>query len=298
MKILITGATGFIGTALSERLKSSGHQIAVLTRSGSEPSENRFAWNPDIGVLHIRALRDIDTVVHLAGENIGAKRWTPDYKRQIADSRIKGTALLVDTISRLDTRPRVLVNASAIGYYGDRGDELLTEMSGPGTGFLSELCREWEAEALKAAKLGLRVVCLRTGMVLSRSGGTLERMLPMFKLGLGGTFGSGNQYWSWIALDDMVRAVEFAVLNDRLTGPVNIVSPNPVTNAGFTKTLAQLLHRPALFPVPAPILRLALGKMADNLILSSLRVEPKRLIDEGFEFSHSTLLSIFETVLN
>jgi len=291
VKILITGATGFIGTALSERLKSSGHQIAVLTRSGPAPSENRFAWNPDIGVLDIRALRDIDTVVHLAGENIGAKRWTPDYKRQIADSRIKSTALLVDSISRLDHRPCVLISASAIGYYGNRGDELLTETSGPGVGFLSELCREWEAAAQKATALGLRVVCLRTGMVLSRSGGTLERMLPMFKLGLGGTFGSGNQYWSWIALDDMVRAVEFAVLNDRLTGPVNIVSPNPVTNAGFTKTLAQLLHRPALFPVPAPILRLALGEMADNLILSSQRVEPKRLADEHFAFDCPTLES-------
>jgi uncharacterized protein (TIGR01777 family) len=298
VKILITGATGFIGTALSERLKSSGHQIAVLTRSGPAPSENRFFWNLDTGEFDIRVLRDIDAVIHLAGENIGAKRWTPEQKRRIAGSRIKSTALLVDTISRLDHRPRVLISASAIGYYGNRGDELLTESSAPGVGFLSNLCREWEAEALKAAKPGLRVVCLRTGIVLSRSGGTLERMLPMFKFGLGGTFGSGNQHWSWIALDDAVRAVEFAVLNDRLTGPVNIVSPNPVTNAEFAKTLARHLHRPALFPVPAPILRLALGEMADSLILSSQRVEPKRLIDEGFEFSHSTLLSIFETVLN
>jgi len=291
VKVLITGATGLIGTPLCERLRSGGHQVVVLARSGSVPGENRFGWNPGTGELDIRALRDVEVVVHLAGENIGARRWTPDYKRRIADSRLKSTALLVDTISRLDYRPRVLVSASAIGYYGNRSDEILTEISDPGTGFLSELCREWEAAAQKATALGLRVVCLRTGIVLSGGGGTLERMLPMFKFGLGGSLGSGNQYWSWIALDDVVRAIEFAVLTNRLTGPLNIVSPNPATNTEFTRTLARLLHRPALFPVPAPILRLALGEMADSLILSSQRVKPQRLAEERFAFEYPTLES-------
>ncbi len=297
MKVLLTGATGLIGTALSVHLTSAGHQIVVLTRSGSSPSENRFSWNPESGEFDIRALREIDAVVNLAGENIGAKRWTPEQKRRIVDSRVKSTDLLVDSISHLDNRPRVLINASAIGYYGDRDDELLTEDSAPGTGFLSDVCLKWEAEALKASRLGLRVVCLRTGIVLSRQGGTLERMVPMFKLGLGGALGSGRQYWSWITLDDVVRTIEFALQQDHLSGPMNIVSPTPVTSAEFTKTLAAVLHRPALFPVPAPILRLALGEMADSLVLSSQRVEPKRLIEEGFAFDHSTLESTLASII-
>ena len=237
-------------------------------------------------------------MIHLAGENIGAKRWTPQQKQKIADSRIRSTSLLVDSISRLDNPPRLLICASAVGYYGNRGDELLTEASTPGNGFLCEVCRDWEAEALKAGSFGLRVVCLRTGMVLSREGGTLERMLPMFKMGLGGSFGSGNQYWSWIALDDFVRAVEFIIEHNQLSGPVNLVAPNPITNSEFTRTLARALHRPAFFPVPAPVLRLALGEMADSLILSSQKVQPKLLLDAGFNFNHPTLASALEAILS
>ncbi|PWB76133.1 TIGR01777 family protein [candidate division GN15 bacterium] len=297
MRILITGARGLIGTALVERLTGAGHDIVTLTRSDADTGRGHYAWNPETGECDIRALRAVDVIVHLAGENIGARRWTPEQKRRLRDSRIKSTALLVDTISRLDHRPRVLVSASAVGYYGNRGDELLTETSAPGGGFLSDLCRDWEAEAMKAMPLGLRVVCTRTGMVLSRHGGTLERLFPMFRIGLGGSLGSGNQYWSWITLQDAVRAIEFAITGDRITGPVNVVSPNPVTNAEFTKSLARVLHRPAIFPVPAPILRLALGEMADSLVLAGQRAVAARLTDAGFCFEHPDLSSAFRAIL-
>ena len=297
MNILITGAGGLIGTSLASYLKARNHRVSVLTRSKANPSEGHFGWNPESGEFDIRALRDTEVVIHLAGENIGAKRWTLEQKRKITDSRIKSTALLVDAISRMDKRPRLLLSASAIGYYGNRGEEPLTESSKPGDGFLAELCRDWEAEALQASKLGLRVVCIRTGMVLSRTGGTLERMLPMFKLGLGGTLGSGSQYWSWIVIDDLVRAIEFIFENEQLSGPVNLVAPNPLSNAEFTKTLAKAIHRPAIFPAPAPVLRLALGEMADSLVLTSQNVIPKKLMDAGFAFKYPTLSEALDTIL-
>ena len=298
MRILITGASGLIGSSLAQHLRNASHEIMVLTRSTAGPTEGRYNWNPDSSEFDIRALRSVEVVINLAGENIGAKRWTPVQKRLIADSRLKGTALLVDAISRMDNRPRLLVSASAVGYYGNRGDEPLTELSQPGDGFLSELCRDWEAEATKATKLGVRVVCLRTGMVLSRTGGTLERMLPMFKVGLGGPLGSGNQYWSWVALDDVVRAFEFIIEKEQLSGPVNLVAPNPVTNAEFTQALAKAVHRPAIFPVPAPILRLALGEMADSLVLCSQNVVPEKLLDAGFAFRHPALSDALGSILS
>jgi uncharacterized protein (TIGR01777 family) len=300
MKVAVTGATGLIGSALVPFLRSGGHEAAPLRRlsasgrgGGDDPS-----WDPATGALSDGALDGVDAVVHLAGENIAARRWTPAQKARIRDSRVQGTARLSQRLANLTQPPATLVAASAIGYYGDRGEELLNEDSSSGDDFLSEVCRQWEAASLPAAEKGIRVVHLRLGIVLSPRGGALAKMLLPFKLGAGGRIGTGQQYMSWIALDDAVGAIGHALTDSNLSGPVNAVAPHPVTNLEFTKTLGKVLSRPTLFPMPAFAARMALGEMADALLLASSRVEPRRLAGSGYSFQYPTLEAALRHVLD
>jgi len=287
MRILISGSSGLVGSALVPALQSSGHEVVPLVRSSSSGTQSRtgsVTWDPMSGQLSAASLEGIDAAVHLAGENIAARRWTAAQKARIRESRVAGTRLLAETLAKLTKAPRALVCASAIGFYGDRSDQRLNEDSPPGTGFLAETCREWEAAAKPAVERGIRVVHLRTSLVLASQGGALAKMLPPFRLGIAGIIGSGRQHMSWISLDDLVAVISYALSNEMLRGPVNAVAPNPVTNYEFTKTLGQVLRRPTLFPMPAFAARLAFGEMADGLLLASTRVEPKRLLDSGFRF--------------
>ncbi|MCI0404118.1 MAG: TIGR01777 family oxidoreductase [Acidobacteria bacterium] len=286
MKVLVTGSTGFIGTALVAALAAAGHQVTRLVRRPAAAGEVR--WDVEAGTIDSGGLEGHDAVVHLAGENI-AGRWSAAKKKRIRDSRVNGTRLLAEALAKLSRRPRALICASAVGYYGNRGDEKLREDSPPGKGFLAESCVAWEAAAKPAADAGLRVVHLRIGVVLHPAGGALKQMLLPFKLGLGGVVGSGQQYMSWIALDDLIGIFQHALANDSLRGPANAVAPNPITNREFTKTLGNVLSRPTIFPMPAFAARLAFGEMADELLLSSARVEPVRLSASGFRFAHPQL---------
>lgn len=286
--VAVSGASGLIGAALVADLERSGVTVLRLSRQ-STPDASSVAWDPARGLLQSERVEGVGAVVHLAGESIGNSRWTAEKKRRIRDSRVEGTRQLCRSLTALNSPPRVLVCASAIGFYGDRGDELLDESSPPGTGFLPEVCREWEEAAQTAADAGTRVVQTRFGVVLSRHGGALQKMLPPFRLGAGGRIGSGRQYWSWVALPDVVGAVRHAIDVASLSGPLNVVAPHPVTNAEFTKVLARLLHRPALFPVPAAAARLALGEMADDLLLASARVVPRKLESSGYTFRYPAL---------
>jgi uncharacterized protein (TIGR01777 family) len=283
MKILISGSTGLVGSALVPALQSSGHEVVRLVRS-SNSDAGSISWNPMSGQLSAASLEGMDAAVHLAGENIAARRWTPAQKTLIRESRVVGTRLLAETLAKLKALPKTLVCASAIGFYGDRSDQRLNEDSAPGTGFLADTCREWEAAAKPAADRGIRVVHLRTGIVLASQGGALAKMLTPFRLGIAGIIGDGQQYMSWISLDDLVAVILFALSGQTLRGPVNAVAPNAVTNHEFTKTLGRVLRRPTVFPMPAFAARLAFGEMADGLLLASTRVEPKRLTDAGFRF--------------
>lgn len=276
MQILITGASGFIGSALVSFLETKGHQVGRLTRK--EPPPN---------------LENFDAVVHLAGENIFG-RWTKTKKDKILNSRVKGTKLLCETLAKLKQPPNVLISASAIGYYGNRGDEILNEESAPGSDFLAQVCREWEGATKTAKDKGIRVVNLRFGIVLGKEGGALKQMLLPFKLGLGGKMGNGHQWMSWIALDDLLNVILFAIEKENLQGPVNAVSPNAVTNAEFTKALGRALNRPTIFPLPAFAAKLVFGEMAEALLLSSARVLPNKLIDTGFQFRYPEIDSAFE----
>lgn len=292
MNILVSGSTGLIGSELVLFLTTKGHNVTRLKRSKSG-SESKFGeaevfWNPDSNKVAIPNLEGLDAVVHLAGENV-AGIWTDEKKSKIRKSRVDGTRLLSKSLAKLVRPPKVLVCASAIGFYGNRGDEILTEVSNPGEGFLAEVCREWEAAAETATKKGIRVVHLRIGLVLSPRGGALKTMLVPFRIGVGGKIGSGKQYLSWIAIDDIVGAIYHVITNENLKGPVNVVAPNPVTNNGFTKTLGRVLGRPTLFTVPAFALRLLAGEMADEMLLASTRVEPKRLLASGYKFRYSEL---------
>ena len=245
----------------------------------------------------MRRLNGIRAAIHLAGENLAEGRWTAEKKQEIRKSRIRGTHSMVELLAHLESRPEVLICASAVGYYGNRGDEILNESSASGEGFLAEVCREWEAAAATATKLGVRVISLRFGVILAANGGALGKMLPVFRLGAGGNLGNGKQWMSWISLPDVLRAIEFCMNDGQIEGPVNAVSPQPVTNAEFTQTLAHLLHRPAILPVPAIALRAAFGEMADAALLSSTRVIPARLQAAGFVFDHSTLEQALQSVL-
>lgn len=287
MRIGVTGATGLVGSALLPVLAEAGHE-AVGLRRGSADAAGPPSWDPATGRV---ATGDgpLDAVVHLAGENIAGGRWTSARKARIRDSRVVGTGALCRGLAALEPRPATLVCASAVGFYGDRGDERLDESSPAGRGFLADVCREWEAAAAPARDAGIGVVHLRIGIVLTPAGGALGQMLLPFRLGLGGVIGSGRQFMSWIALDDLTAAVLHAVGANGLDGPVNAVSPHPVTNAEFTKTLGRVLRRPALLPMPAFGARLAFGEMADHLLLGGARVEPSRLLKTGFEFGHPEL---------
>ena len=287
MDVCITGASGLVGSALTPFLTTGGHTVAKFVRRFANPGE--IAWNPDKGEIDAAAIEGKSAVVHLAGESIAEGRWTAAKKARIRDSRVDGTRLLCEALGRLKSPPRVLVSASAIGYYGDRGDEELTEESKPGTGFLPDVCRAWEEATRPASEAGIRVVNARSGMILSPRGGALAKMLLPFKLCVGGVVGSGRQYWSWISLDDVVGGIHHAIMTESLRGPVNFVAPQPVTNREFTKTLGKALGRPTIFPMPALAARLALGEMANDLLLASARVLPKQLEASGYEFRHRDL---------
>jgi uncharacterized protein (TIGR01777 family) len=286
MNVLISGATGLIGSALAQELKDGGHSITRLTRSPK--GENDVRWDPGAGTID-GSLAGTEAVVHLAGESIAEGRWTASKKERIMESRKKGTRLLAEAIAGLPTPPRVMVSASAVGYYGDRGNELLREDSGPGSDFLAEVCKAWEAVADPAREAGIRVVHPRFGIVLSPKGGALGTTLPIFKLGGGGRIGSGRQWWSWVALDDVVGAILHALEDDSVEGPVNVGSPNPLTNAEYTKVLGRVLNRPTVFAVPAPAIRIAIGGMADALLLASQRVEPVKLKETVYHFRYPEL---------
>ena len=286
MRIGVTGATGLVGSALLPVLEGAGHE-AVGLRRGAGDAAGPPSWDPAAG--SVAAGGPLDAVVHLAGENIAGGRWNAARKARIRDSRVEGTGALCRGLANLDPRPATLVCASAVGFYGDRGDERLDESSPAGTGFLADVCQEWEAAAAPARDAGIRVVHLRIGIVLTPAGGALGQMLLPFKLGVGGVIGSGRQFMSWIALDDVVAAALHAIRTDGLEGPVNAVAPNPATNTEFTKTLGRVLRRPTIFPMPAFGARLAFGEMADHLLLGGARVEPTRLKEAGFEFGYPTL---------
>ncbi|HEV1994994.1 MAG TPA: TIGR01777 family oxidoreductase [Candidatus Acidoferrum sp.] len=301
MKILVMGSSGLVGTALGSALARGGHTVCRLVRPqsvvGSGTKEGfAVAWNPVTGELGGAGV-GADAVVNLAGASIADGRWTTQRKELLRASRIDATRALVGALAKMNARPSVLVSASAIGYYGDRGDETLTEESKPGADFLAGLAQEWEAEALKAEALGIRVVLARFGIILAREGGALPKMTLPFKFGAGGKLGSGQQWMSWVTLEDVVGILRFAIENASLRGAINLVSPQPVQNAEFTKLLAKAMHRPALFPAPAFALRLALGEMADALLLSSQRVLPGALEKLGYRFLHANLASALTAVL-
>jgi uncharacterized protein (TIGR01777 family) len=288
MRVLVSGSSGMVGSALVRRLESEGNRVTRLVRKPNWLGDVVF-WDPGSSALAPAAVEGYDAVVHLAGESIASGRWTEEKKKEIRLSRVRGTRLLAETLARSTRPPKLLVCASAVGYYGDRGDEILTEESASGSGFLAEVCREWEASAEAARKAGIRVVNLRSGLILSSTGGALKQMLTVFRLGLGGKFGDGKQWMSWIALDDVVGVILHAISKESLSGPTNTTSPEPVRNEEFTNTLGRVLGRPTIFFVPAALARVALGDMAQELLLSSTRAVPKRLTASGFQFRYPDL---------
>jgi uncharacterized protein (TIGR01777 family) len=293
----MTGSSGLIGSALTRRLETGGERVRRLVRSPDDLTEDARLWDPQRGTLDETALEGVDAVVHLAGETI-AGRWTEEKKKRIRSSRIDSTQLLCDAVTRASPRPRVFVCASAVGIYGDRGDERLTEDSSLGSGFLPAVAAEWEAVTEPATRAGARVVNLRSGEVLSRDGGVLAQLLTPFRLGLGGPLGGGRHYMSWISIVDEVRAIEHALVTEELSGPVNLVSPNPVTNREFAKTLGRVLHRPAVLPTPLLPLRLAYGtEFVDEVLLTSTRATPARLLETGYRFEHDELAGALNAVL-
>lgn len=284
MQVVVSGSTGLVGQALCEELLKSGHTVRPLVRDTSSAPAGSIPWDPARGRLDGSALEGVDAVVHLAGENIAAGRWNAARKARIRDSRVAGTELLAERLAGLAQRPGVLMSASAIGFYGDQGDAVVTEDTPAGKGFLAEVCQAWEAAAAPAADAGIRVVHPRIGMVLSERGGALAKMLPPFRMGMGGPIGRGQMWMSWIHLADLVRALIHMIATPELTGAVNALAPNPVTNLDFTRALGAALRRPAVIPVPETALKFALGEMAEELVLSSLRAVPSRLEGSGFEF--------------
>lgn len=287
MKILIAGASGLVGTALVSKLKAAGAQITPLVRSAAKPGE--IEWHPDRGSINAPALEGFDAVVNLAGDGIANGRWTEEKKRRILDSRVNGTRLLSETMANLSRKPTTFINASAIGFYGSRGNELVDEETGPGEGFLANVCRQWESATAPAEQAGIRIVKLRLGVILTPDGGIMGSMLRPFKLGLGGKVGSGDQVISWVAMDDVVAAIEFILQNDTLRGPINVVAPHPVTNEEFTKILGSALSRPTFMAMPAFAARLVFGEMADEMMLSGTRVAPKVLNAAAFQFQFPEL---------
>ncbi len=296
MRILITGATGLLGQALTTSLLENGHE--VLKASRKDPiDESHVKWSIDSGFADPEKLEGLDVVVHLAGENVSGLRWTDEKKKAIRDSRILGTRNVVDAISNLKNKPKTFIASSAIGFYGERGDEEMTETSPAGDNFLAGVCKEWEIESRRAEDAGIRTVLLRTGIVLSKEGGALSTMLLPFKMGVGGVVGSGKQWMSWISLDDEVAIINYCIENENIRGAVNAVAPNPVTNAEFTKTLGEVLYRPTFLPLPEFAVSMIFGEMGDALLLASTKVLPKRLEDAGFEFKYPNLKEAIENAV-
>ncbi|HXM21125.1 MAG TPA: TIGR01777 family oxidoreductase [Terriglobales bacterium] len=293
-KILVSGSSGLIGTALMPALKANGYEVVCLVR-GTASGKGHVGWDP-ARLLAPESVSGFDVVIHLAGESI-VGRWTEAKKRRILETRVQGTRNLAEALALAPQRPRLLISASAIGYYGDRGEETLREDSSSGNGFLPEVCREWEGATEPAAKAGIRTAQMRFGLVLSPSGGALQKMLLPFRMGVGGNMGNGRQWWSWVDINDLVGAVQHVIKTETLQGPVNVVAPNPVRNADFTKTLASVLSRPAIFPMPAFAARLVFGQMGDELLLSSQKVEPAKLMKGGYVFQKSDLRKALEDIL-
>jgi uncharacterized protein len=296
LRVLVTGASGLIGTALVPSLAAAGHRVTRLVR-GQPRGPDEFHWDPLSGRLDPAALQDCQAVFHLAGESIAGGRWTPRRKARIRDSRVAATLLLATAIAAASPAPSALICSSAMGYYGDRGDQILDETSGPGSGFLSDVVGDWEAAAEPAARSGVRVIHLRTGLVLSRQGGALPPLWLATSLGLGGPIGTGRQWMSWIALEDMIGAFRYALAAADLQGAVNAASPAPVSNREFVGTLGRVLGRPAFLPLPAWAVRLLLGEMGEALLLSSQRIYPRRLLAGGFQFAHPALEGALRSIV-
>lgn len=296
MRIIVSGSHGLVGKALIKALEANGHEIYRLVRHAPN-SEKEIEWSPDRYSIAISRIEGFDAVFHLAGESIASGRWNDEKKRKIRESRTKGTKLLADALANLSAPPQTLISASATGYYGDRGDELLTETSLPGKGFLADVCMEWEQATELARAKGVRVVNTRFGIILDKEGGALAKMLTPFRMGIGGRIGDGKQWMSWIALDDVIGALQFVLNNEKLNSPVNFVAPNPVTNAEFTKALGKALSRPTLFPIPEFGVRLAFGEMGDALLLSSQKAEPAILKQSGYKFKYPDLNGALQAIL-
>lgn len=295
MKVLITGSSGLIGSALIGSFSVHGHECIPLLRSNS--AQVGPSWDPEHGAMDLANVTDIDAVVHLAGDNIAEGRWNDRKKASILNSRVRGTKLLSEFFAESKHRPRVIVSASAVGVYANRGEELVDESSALGHGFLADTGKEWEGATAAASDAGIRVVNARFGIVLSTKGGALKKMLLPFRMGLGGVIGSGKQYMSWVSIDDVVEMIQYVIMNESMEGAVNFVSPNAVTNREFTKTLGRVLHRPTILTMPAFAARLALGEMADELLLASTRVGPRKLTESGYHFRHSSLIDALEHLL-
>ena len=296
MKVLITGSTGLLGTELQRSFTEKGYELLLASRK--EPQDDKhIQWSIEEGFTDPEKLEGVDVVVHLAGENVSGLRWTDEKKKAIRDSRVLGTRNVVDAISKLKNKPKVFVASSAIGFYGERGEEEVTESSAAGDNFLAGVCKEWEAESRRAEDAGIRTVLLRTGIVLSKDGGALATMLTPFKLGVGGVVGSGKQWMSWISLEDEIAVINYVIENENIRGAVNAVSPNPVTNEEFTKTLGSVLYRPTILPLPEFAVSMIFGEMGDALLLASTKVMPKRLEDAGFEFKHPNLKEAIENAV-
>ncbi|MBW2634793.1 MAG: TIGR01777 family oxidoreductase [Deltaproteobacteria bacterium] len=289
LHILMSGAGGVVGSSLIPFFTTGGHRVTRLVRRKPLKNENERFWDPQKGILDIEDTDSFDVVIHLSGENIGQGRWSPEKKRKIIESRNKTTALIARHISRMAKPPEVFLSASAIGFYGDRGDEVMTEENECGTDFISGVCSQWENAAIPALEKGIRVVFLRIGVVLSPVGGALQRLLPSFKMGLGGKVGSGGQYMSWISMDDLIGTVYHAINDESLSGPVNIVAPAPVSNLELTRTLGKVISRPALFTIPAWLIKLLFGEMGQEILLASTRVKPEKILAAGYRFRHPDL---------
>lgn len=293
MKILLSGSNGLVGSNLKEYLSQNNHAVVSLIRNKNQENSDSIYWDYENKIIDTEKLAGFDSVIHLAGENISSKRWSAKQKEKILNSRIKSTDFLIESLIKLENKPQSFLCASAIGFYGNRNDEILEEQSKKGSGFLSDVCETWEKSTIAAKQAGLRVVNLRFGVILSEKGGALKKMLLPFKLGLGGKVGTGKQYMSWITLDDTIRIIDFCLKNNSKNGPINVVAPNPITNYELTKLLGRYLKRPTFFPLPAFVAKLALGEMADELLLASTRVKPAVLLQNQFEFIHNTLDDFF-----